>query len=93
MCYKKAAGVLPPDLLQLVQEYVSGEYIYIPKKLEEKKKWGSCTSTKQEMKKRNGQIYNDYITGSSSAVLSEKYYLSVKSIQRIIREQRDRNVS
>ena len=32
MGYKKAAHVLPQHLLRAIQEYVDGEYLYIPRK-------------------------------------------------------------
>lgn len=32
MKYKKAQNILPKDVLDLVQKYIDGDYIYIPKK-------------------------------------------------------------
>ncbi len=32
MKYKKAQDILPKDVLDLVQKYIDGDYIYIPKK-------------------------------------------------------------
>ena len=32
MSYKKAADVLPEELIDLIQNYVDGEYLYIPRK-------------------------------------------------------------
>ena len=89
MSYKKANHILPGFLLQQLQEYVDGEFIYVPRKSGSKKEWGSATSTRQELNQRNAQIYHDYLMGFQSQELSEKYFLSLKSIQRIIREQRD----
>lgn len=40
MGYKKATKVLPQHLLRAVQEYVDGEYLYIPRKEENRKHWG-----------------------------------------------------
>ncbi len=37
MSYKKAIHILPEELLELIQEYVDGEYIYIPRKSNNKK--------------------------------------------------------
>lgn len=91
MSYKRAIYILPNDLLEQVQEYVDGEFIYIPRKSGNKKEWGTKTSTRKELQQRNMQIYEDYLAGNSLQELSEKYYLSLKSIQRIIRKQRDIN--
>lgn len=37
MSYKKAIHILPEELLELIQEYVDGECIYIPRKSNNKK--------------------------------------------------------
>lgn len=88
MSYKKAANILPVDLLEKVQKYVDGEYIYIPRISENKKAWGTMTSTRNDLKIRNRQIYKDYLRGDSLNDLSLKYYLSTKSIERIIGQQK-----
>lgn len=84
MSYKKATHILPRELLEKVQEYVDGESIYIPKISDNKKSWGAATSTRQELRDRNEHIYMDYLAGAHMQDLAEKYFLSVKSIQRII---------
>ena len=40
MRYVKAQDVLPKDLLKLIQEYVDGEYLYVPRKNGNQKSWG-----------------------------------------------------
>ena len=40
MNYVKAKNVLPAQLLEKVQEYASGTYLYIPQKCENRKKLG-----------------------------------------------------
>ena len=40
MGYKAAAQVLPEDLLLAVQEYIDGEYLYIPRKEGSRRSWG-----------------------------------------------------
>ena len=84
MSYKKATHILPQDLLLKVQEYIDGEFLYIPRRADNKKSWGETTSTRQELKDRNKHIYADYLSGVNMETLAEKYYLSLKSIQRII---------
>lgn len=91
MSYKRAIQILPNDLLEMIQQYVDGEFIYIPRKSSNKKEWGSNTSTRSELLQRDVQIYEDYLAGNSLQQLSEKYFLSIKSIQRIIRKQRNIN--
>lgn len=89
MSYKNAGDVLPEELLAKIQRYVDGTCLYIPRKEESKRSWGALTATKKELEARNQRIYEDYQNGMHTSELAEKYYLSVKSIQRIIHEQRN----
>ena len=84
MSYINAKEILPKELLEQLQKYVEGNYLYIPRKEELKKAWGTGTQTKRELSRRNEQIYLKYIEGVSNTTLAETYFLSVKSIQRII---------
>ena len=93
MSYKKATHLLPPELLEKIQEYVDGEYIYIPRLSSRKKGWGASTSIRRELQERNLHIYADYLNGVSIERLAEKYFLSSKSIQRIIGSLKKENQS
>lgn len=84
MSYVKATDVLPEEVLDLIQKYVEGEYIYIPKKECNRKLWGENTKSKKETSARNADIYKIYEEGVSIKILSEMYYLSSKSIQKIV---------
>lgn len=88
MSYAKARDIFPDEVLEIIQNYLEGEYIYIPKKEENKIAWGELTQSKKELLNRNVRIYEDYLTGMSTQSLSEKYYLSLKTIQRIILQKK-----
>ena len=90
MGYKKALTVLPKELVEMIQEYVDGEYLYIPRKEECKRDWGSSTEIRTELRVRNENICRDYESGCDCHVLAENYYLSLKSIQRIVRQAKQR---
>ncbi len=83
MSYIKAENVLPAELIEAIQQYVSGTSIYIPCK--EKKVWGSKTKVTHYYQMRNQQILEKYQKGNTAKMLSREYALSEKSIQRIIR--------
>lgn len=89
MGYIRAEEILPIEVLELIQQYVDGEHIYIPRKLAHRQAWGEGTQIKQELLMRNQQIYQDYLAGSKASELACKYYLSEKSIQRILRKMRE----
>ncbi len=86
MGYRKAEEILPPHLVKLIQTYIDGANIYIPRKENNKKEWGSKTQIRQELKERNSLILADYQKGVCVRKLADQYFLSEKSIQRIIRE-------
>lgn len=88
MGYKRADEVLPKDILRLVQKYVSGEIIYVPKREETRKKWGSNTDTRKKLDLRNRQILQEYRAGATIEELARQYFLTAKSIQRILRNFR-----
>lgn len=89
MSYKKADQVLPVEIIKLIQKYIDGECIYIPRKENERKEWGTTTSIRQELRDRNNKIYCDYKKGLRNFELAEKYFLSEKSIQRILRDMKN----
>jgi Mor family transcriptional regulator len=84
MGYIRAEKILPQDIIELIQLYIDGENIYIPRKENNKKEWGTGTLIRQELQERNLKIYADYQRGNKVSELADKYFLSEKSIQRII---------
>lgn len=91
MSYISAEEVLPKELIETIQQYVSGKNIYIPCK--EKKVWGSQTKTKQYYNTRNHEICIKYHEGVSVKALANEYALSVKSIQRILRTTDEESIA
>ena len=88
MSYRNAEEVLPVEIIVLIQKYIDGENIYIPRKENQRKKWGNQTFIRQELEERNFQIGLDYQNGYRVSELSLKYFLSEKSIQRILRNMK-----
>lgn len=88
MGYRKAEEILPMEIIELIQRYVDGENIYIPRKENQRKEWGNKTLIRQELEKRNIQIFTDFQKGYKVQALSIKYFLSEKSIQRILRKMK-----
>ena len=84
MGYKKAEEILPLEIIQLIQLYVDGETIYIPRKENERQQWGKNTQIRRELAERNQQIFKDFQNGEQISRLADKYFLSEKSIQRIV---------
>lgn len=93
MGYIKAEEILPIEIIELIQQYVDGRNIYIPRKQDNRQEWGTKTSYRCELQNRNQLIYRDYLSGMTVYELAESYYLSEKSIQRIIIREKLSNVS
>ena len=77
MKYIKAIDVLPKEVIEIIQEYIDGEYLYIPRKREK-------SGIKNSLKIRNNEIYRKYLQGTPIYKLTKEYFLSEKSIRRII---------
>ncbi|RDY24352.1 DNA-binding response regulator [Romboutsia maritimum] len=88
MKYEKAQNILPEDVIELIQKYIDGGYLYIPRKSSNKKSWGESSGTKNDLKKRNVEIFNKYKEGISVKELTKHYYLTENSIRRIIRQEK-----
>jgi Mor family transcriptional regulator len=84
MGYKKAIDLLPIELVEVIQDYVDGDYVYIPRKRGNELSWGEKNGTRQALKDRDRTIYQNYLNGASKVELAEEYHLSLKSIDRII---------
>ncbi|SFD27561.1 CD3324 family protein [Clostridium uliginosum] len=88
MKYEKAQNILPQDIIELIQQYVDGGYLYIPRKSDNKKAWGENSGIKNSLNKRNKEIFNRYRQGVSVEELTEQFYLTEYSIRRIIRAEK-----
>ncbi len=85
MKYKNAAEVFPKELVQLLQQYVQGQYVYIPAV---QKSPRHSTAYRMELQKRNAHIYTGSLEGISHRRLAQLYHLSEPSIRRILIQKR-----
>lgn len=88
MKYKNAKNIFPDDILEELQKYVQGEYVYIP--IKDKATNTNITEYGMEVQKRDEHIYTKSLEGLSNRKLSQRYCLSESSIRRIIINQRKR---
>lgn len=88
MSYIRAEEVFPQEMVELLQKYAAGQTVYVPRKPGQRAVWGEKTKLRGELKERNRQIYRRYLEGMKTEELAGQYYLSVKSIQRIIRQEK-----
>ena len=84
MKYVNAHLILPNTLVEELQEYIQGGYIYIPAKQEKRKQWGELSGYKEELARRNKEVIEAYYNGISIDYLAEKYNLSIYTIRKII---------
>lgn len=88
MKYENASDVLPSYIVEILQEYIDGKYLYIPRKSTNKKSWGEESGFRKELNYRNGEIISKYNNGKTIKEISETYYLTEHSIRRIIRNNK-----
>ncbi|QHW34029.1 hypothetical protein GZH47_26700 [Paenibacillus rhizovicinus] len=84
MKYTKAEHIFPEELLQIIQQYVQGELVYIPRPKEVHRKWGENTDSKSRVAARNAEIKASYRNGAGMSELSARYFLSYESIKKIV---------
>lgn len=84
MKYINAKKILPQKLIEELQNYIQGGYVYIPVSAEKRKSWGENTGYRWELSKRNQKIRQEYKSGSSLEVLADRYFLSVSAVRKII---------
>ncbi|OMF07562.1 hypothetical protein BK129_07100 [Paenibacillus amylolyticus] len=84
MKYSKAESIFPEELLRIIQEYVQGELVYIPKPKETHLKWGEKTESKSKVSARNAEIKSLFLNGIRVEELADRYFLSCESIKKIV---------
>ncbi|MDR6717160.1 MULTISPECIES: CD3324 family protein [Paenibacillus] len=84
MKYSKAESIFPEELLRIIQEYVQGELVYIPKPKEAHLKWGEKTESKSRVSARNAEIKSLFRNGVRIDELAGRYFLSCESIKKIV---------
>lgn len=86
--YPNADRILPRELLDAIQQYADGVYLYIPRKAERKRAWGEATDSRRERLARNRELYEKHLGGAPVHKLAEEYYLSAKTIYKILASMR-----
>lgn len=84
MSYVNAKDVFPEELLIEIRKYFNNGLLYIPLSEEERKEWGTNTTTKSFLEERNTEIRSKKQTGYKIEELMEEYHLSYDSIKRIL---------
>jgi Mor family transcriptional regulator len=76
----KKSRRLPSELIERIQEYVDGETVYIPKKVNR----NPDGTNPSPLDDRNAEIYEKYMGGKSVKELSSEYYISTQGIYKIL---------
>ena len=85
MKYINAESILPENLLYEIRKFMPEGYLYISPQ-NGRREWGSVSGQKEELKKRNIQIYEEYQAGKSVETISKERYLSISSVCRILKQ-------
>ena len=83
MKYVNAKKYLPKELIDEIKKYVEGVYLYIP--VTDTNRYIRTASESQKgLEMRNKRLYDSFLKGAAYDVMAEKYFLSEKSIRRIV---------
>jgi Mor family transcriptional regulator len=85
MDYVNGKVIIPPELLEQLQEYVQGNLVYIPKKGKKRAGWGEKNGTKTAIMGRNSKIVEAHNNGIRIPELAAMFFLSEDSIRKILR--------
>ena len=88
MGYIRAEEILPVEIIEIIQQYVDGASIYIPRKEDNRAGWGQVNRAKEKINARDLTIFNEYNHGFTVKQLAERHYLSEKSIWRILHKMK-----
>lgn len=88
MGYIKAEEILPAEIIEMIQQYVDGANIYIPRKEDNRAAWGQRNRAKEKIYARDMKILQEYNQGMKVQELAQRYYLSEKSIWRILHKMK-----
>ena len=83
MSYIKAEEVLPQNVIAMIQQYIDGQNIYIPKKNNSRAEWGEKTGIKTELEIRNRSIYDDYLLGLNTESLAINIVCPIKAYREL----------
>lgn len=89
MKHVDAQTVLPPNLLDAVQAYVQGTYIYIPVRPKKRRPWGAGTAYRRELALRDQLIFTRRLEGVSVPSLARIFHLSEQTVRRIVHKRRE----
>jgi len=78
--YVNAEVILPDNLVEEIQKYIQGGYLYIPCQPQGRKRYRE----NNYIKNRNENIRNRYKNGDKIKDLAEEFYLSIDSIKKIV---------
>ena len=90
MKYLNAKDVLPENILRIIQQYADGTVLYIPAKNETKSGWGNKSGARRQYEERNKRICEMYEGNSSCEEIAGRFYLSVASIKKIVKNRQQR---
>lgn len=88
MGYQNGKELLPDELLAAIQEYIDGEYIYIPRRECSRRPWGASGDHKRQTLERNREILMKYRSGMPVNKLAEEYFLAEKTVYGILARMR-----
>ncbi|MCL2372520.1 MAG: GNAT family N-acetyltransferase [Defluviitaleaceae bacterium] len=87
MKYRNATELLPPQLLQELQQYAQGETLYVPRV--KRKSWGEGTGAKSFYLQRDMDIKSRFKQGDNIEKLGDEFFISEDAVKKIVYKKGD----
>ncbi|GIO34276.1 MULTISPECIES: CD3324 family protein [Paenibacillus] len=84
MKYINAESAFPQRLVDEMQQYVEGGWVYVPARRHSRKAWGERSGSKEALKRRNAEIRRRFCEGHSIERLSSDYGLAYDTVKKIV---------
>jgi len=84
MKYVNAKAILPPHLLEELQEYAQGVQIYVPRKGNQRLGWGVKSGARKMLEERNRNIRRQKRQGHTISDIADAFALSEDSVRKIL---------
>ncbi|GIO70120.1 CD3324 family protein [Paenibacillus sp. FSL M7-1455] len=84
MKYINAESVFPRRLLEELQQYVQGGWVYVPTLKHSRTAWGERSGNKEALRRRNAEMKSRFSGGESIERLSSEYGLAYDTVKKIV---------
>jgi len=84
MKYINAESAFPKRLLEELQQYVQGGWVYVPTLKHSRIGWGERSGSREALRRRNAEMRLRFSEGDTIEQLSSEYGLAYDTVKKIV---------